>query len=80
VFMGIFGRLLAIGMLIWALDDHEYGNFTVLRIVVCIVTVYLSGKAFLRSRKVSWTSRQIIRACHEAPMEPEALNALTPQS
>ena len=41
--VAILGRLLAIGLLVWALDIHEYSYFTLLRIVVCLVGAYCAA-------------------------------------
>lgn len=51
--MGI-GRLVAVGMLIWALADHKYGFFTLLRFVVCFVAAYCAFQAYSQ-KKAEWT-------------------------
>lgn len=38
-------------MLIWALADHEYGYFTLLHFVVCIVTAYLAVQAYSQQKE-----------------------------
>lgn len=50
----LLGRIVATGMLIWALDDHPYGYFTLLRFVVCIVTAYCAVLSNEKG-KVTWT-------------------------
>ncbi len=51
--MGVIGRILASGLLIWALANHAYGYFTFLRFIVCFVAAY---NAFLAhsKHKVEW--------------------------
>lgn len=47
------GRITAAALLIWALRDHAYEYYTLLRFVVCGVTtygVYLAG----RNKKIGW--------------------------
>lgn len=36
----IIGRIIAIILLLWALNKHPYGYYTLLRFVVCGVSVY----------------------------------------
>lgn len=36
----IVARIIAIGLLFWALDKHPYGYYTMLRFIVCAVTAY----------------------------------------
>ena len=36
----LIGRLIASGMLFWALAGHPYAYFTLLRFVVCVVAAY----------------------------------------
>jgi uncharacterized membrane protein len=38
-------------MLIWALAKHGYGYFTLLRFVVCIVTVFSAFLAYSQNKK-----------------------------
>jgi len=38
--LALVGRLIASGMLFWALAGHPYGYFTLLRFVVCVVAAY----------------------------------------
>ena len=52
--LGEIGRIVASGMLIWALADHEYGYFTLLRFVVCVVAAYLASQAYSHHR-AEWT-------------------------
>lgn len=52
--MGIIGRIIASGMLVWALADHAYGYFTLLRFVVCLVAAYNSFVAY-SLKKEEWT-------------------------
>ena len=40
MYFPLIGRIVAAGMLIWALDDHPYDYFTFLRIIVCCVAGY----------------------------------------
>jgi hypothetical protein len=50
----IIGRLVASAMLCWALADHQYGYFTLLRFIVCLVAAYCT--LFFRSyNKEEWT-------------------------
>jgi hypothetical protein len=50
----LIGRFIAAGMLIWALANHEYRYFTLLRFVVCIVAAYLTIQAYYQ-HKEEWT-------------------------
>jgi len=50
----LIGRIVAAGMLIWALDDHPYDYFTLLRVVVCFVSGYCAIQASSQN-KDSWT-------------------------
>jgi uncharacterized membrane protein len=52
--LGIVGRIIASGMLVWALAHHEYGYFTILRFVVCIVAAYCGIRAY-SEHKEEWT-------------------------
>ena len=47
-------RIIAAAMLFWALDDHPYSYFTLLRVVVCGVAVYCAVQANEYDRS-SWT-------------------------
>ena len=51
---GIIGRIIASGMLVWALDDHVYGYYTLLRFIVCAVAVYCAFLAYSQSKE-DWT-------------------------
>jgi hypothetical protein len=33
-------RIVAIGLLVWALDRHPYGYYKLLRVIVCVVSGY----------------------------------------
>lgn len=50
----LMGRVGAAGLLIWALDNHPYGYFTFMRIIVCCVAGYCAVLAS-EQRKGSWT-------------------------
>jgi len=50
----IVGRLVAIGMLAWALAEHPYGYFTLMRFVVCVVAAYCASQAYSQ-KKEEWT-------------------------
>jgi hypothetical protein len=54
MYFTLFGRIVAAGMLIWALDNHPYGYFTLLRIIVCCVAAYCAVLAN-EQKKNSWT-------------------------
>ena len=45
ILLAHIGRLVAAAMLFWALDDHPYGYFTLLRIVVCAVSAFCAYMA-----------------------------------
>lgn len=46
-------RIGAVVLLLWALADHPYGYYTILRIVVCIAAAYSAYCAF-EMRKNEW--------------------------
>ena len=46
-------RLIAAGLLFWALDRHQIGYFTVLRWCVCAVAVFVAYLAYLQGA-VAW--------------------------
>lgn len=50
----IIARIIAVILLFWALDEHRYGYYTLLRFVVCGVTAY---GAYLAAEieKKGWT-------------------------
>jgi len=50
----LVGRIVASGMLIWALDDHPYGYFTLLRFIVCVVAAYCTYAAYSQKNE-QWT-------------------------
>lgn len=52
--MGIIGRIIATGFLVWALADHAYGYFTFLRFIVCFVAAYNTFLAHSQ-HKIEWT-------------------------
>jgi uncharacterized membrane protein len=54
MYFPLIGRIGAVGLLIWALDDHSYGYFTFLRIIVCCVAAYCAVLAS-EQQKDSWT-------------------------
>ena len=49
----LVGRVGAAGLLIWALDNHPYGYFTFMRIIVCCVAGYCAVLAS-EQHKGSW--------------------------
>jgi uncharacterized membrane protein len=53
MFFSLVGRIVASGMLIWALDNHPYGYFTLMRIVVCLVASYCAVLAY-EQEKLPW--------------------------
>ena len=54
VFFAHAGRIIAAAMLFWALDDHPYSYFTLLRVVVCGVAAYCAVQASEYNRSF-WT-------------------------
>jgi hypothetical protein len=52
--LAFIGRLVASGLLFWALADHSYGYFTLLRFVVCMVAAYSAVLANSRKDE-QWT-------------------------
>jgi hypothetical protein len=52
----IIARIIAIVLLLWALDKHPYGYYTLLRFVVCGVTAYSAYLAVeLKKNGWAWT-------------------------
>ena len=54
VFLAHAGRIIAAAMLFWALDDHPYSYFTLLRVVVFGVAAFCAVRASEYDRS-SWT-------------------------
>jgi hypothetical protein len=49
----LIGRIIIVGLLVWALDKHPYGYYKLLRFLVCAVSaygVYFSGEI----KKIGW--------------------------
>jgi arginine exporter protein ArgO len=44
--LALVGRIVAAGLLFWALADHPYGYFILLRFVVCAVGAYCAFAAY----------------------------------
>lgn len=46
-------RIIAIGLLVWALDRHSYGYYKLLRFIICAVSAY--GAYFSTEiKKIGW--------------------------
>jgi hypothetical protein len=46
-------RIIAIGLLVWALDKHPYGYYKLLRFIICAISAY--GAYFSAEiKKVGW--------------------------
>lgn len=71
--LGIIGRLVASGMLFWALADHPYAYFTLLRFVVCAVTAYCAVLANSQKNE-QWTWVFSVVAVLFNPIIPVHLN------
>jgi hypothetical protein len=69
----IVARLIAAGLLFWALDRHPYGYYTLLRWVVCGVAAYAATQA-LGMNKLSWVWTFGIVAVLFNPLVPVHLN------
>ena len=52
--LAVIGRLVAAGMLFYALADHPYAYFTLLRFIVCTVASYCAVQANSQKNE-QWT-------------------------
>jgi hypothetical protein len=62
-------RLIALGLLLWALDRHSYGYYQILRWVVCGAAVY-SAFIAMNSKKIFWAWALGITAVLFNPIVP----------
>ena len=67
--VNIIAKLIAAGMLIWALDRHQYDYYTVLRWVVCGVAAFAAAQA-AKSDKSGWAWSLGIAALVLNPLIP----------
>jgi hypothetical protein len=65
----LVARLLAIVLLLWALDRHAYGYYKILRWVVCGAGAYSTFVA-MSSKKISWAWAFGITAVFFNPIIP----------